>query len=280
MYGHHQYQPAQHAYPQWNTQGWPPRREYPPPTSSRPSGPYYQPAPQGQVLFLNRHSDESTLSLRAADGRPLYSCIATHSSSLSVKPDYVITQGASNRGVGAIRYHRWTETGLDYWAVRGVPSGAGLWDWRVAALDAHRAQCTCYSRRAPPSPAAAAVVARLDFDCDARKPGGAVGRCELYDGWLLASPARQHEMDELFVTAVVAVQATLRTMAQTKERHGAIRDWGRLAKALDALAQAGGHGGADGGGGDGNGGDGGGGGGGDGSGGGGGGDGGGGAAAA
>ncbi|KAI0603440.1 hypothetical protein F4775DRAFT_587954 [Biscogniauxia sp. FL1348] len=267
MYGYNQYQPAQYAYPHHpgsyqrgpnlNPQGWPPRHEYHPPTSSRPPSPYYQPALQGQVLFLDRHSDRSTLSLHAADGRPLYSCLATNSSSLSTKPDYVITQGASNRDVGAIRYHRWTETGLDYWTVRGVPSGAGLWAWRVAALDQHRAQWTCYRK--------AVVVAQLEFDCDAGRPGP-VGRCEVYDGALLTVPARLRELDELFVTAVVVMQGTLRMLGQTKARHGEVRDWGRLAKALDVLSLADGHGGggADGGGGDGSGGDGGGGGGGDG----------------
>ncbi|KAI1492170.1 hypothetical protein F5X96DRAFT_628094 [Biscogniauxia mediterranea] len=142
----------------------------------------------------------------------------------------------------------------------GLLGGAGFWDWRVAALDAHRAQWTCYySRRA-----ATVVVVRLDFDCDARKPGGASCTSSSSLPWW---PCRRRSGP---------------CARRRRSGMGSVRDWGRLAKALDALAQAGGHGGADGGGGDGNGGDGGGGGGGgDGSGGGGGeGDGGGGAAAA
>ncbi|KAI1382055.1 hypothetical protein F4677DRAFT_458339 [Hypoxylon crocopeplum] len=253
----------------------PPGYGYPPPPPQPAHGSYapfpplqaqhHQPHnPPSQVLLLQRESDETTLSLRTADGQPLYSCLATGRSSMSSKPDLVITRQPSGAAVGSVRFHYWLAVGLDYWEAGGTRGGAGLWAWRVEHADAVRAAWRVYRAGdlvGGRDPGACVLVARLTFDWAAnggegrkgkKSEGVVVGRCEVYDTGLLLDPARRAEMDEFYVTAVVTVDAAYKALARRREEHGEIEDWEEFVEALGELAEAGGHGdgGGDGGGGD------------------------------
>ncbi|KAI2629869.1 hypothetical protein GGR54DRAFT_283272 [Hypoxylon sp. NC1633] len=261
MYTHHptpaaaaqqQYQPPHtHAHSQAYSQAYPHPRPHHPPS---------------QVLLLKRESDGTTLTLHGPDARPLYQCTDTGRSSMSSRPDFVISRHHPSGGgapVGSVRYHYWLSMALDYWEVGGARGGTGLFAWRAEHADARCARWACRreSDGVGVSDAGALPVARLTFDWDAnsREEDGSgdvvVGRCEIFDAGMLLNPARAAEMDEFYVTAVVTLDAGAKALARAKERHGEIKDWEKFAKKLERLAESGGYEGGDGGGDGGDGGD-------------------------
>ncbi|KAL7629477.1 hypothetical protein AAE478_000997 [Parahypoxylon ruwenzoriense] len=292
----HPQQPYQHGYAPPTHYGAPPQTYqhyqpppgygYPPPAQGGYSN-YPPPAqPHHPVLFLKRENRGATLTL-SLDGHPepLYRCVDTDRSSLSSEPDFVITRAGSDAAVGSIRYHQWLSESLDYWEVRGrtVDGDAerggdvNLWAWRLEHADAARAQWRCYRRAdlaGGRDPTDCPATAKLTFDWAANKAakksktGVVVGRCDLFDASLLRQEERARErLDEFYVTAVVTIEGAMRAVAEAKEKHGGeVKDWAKLARKLEHIAEGGGYdggGGGDGndGGGDGGGGDGGGGGG-------------------
>ncbi|XXG94519.1 hypothetical protein Hte_000776 [Hypoxylon texense] len=248
-YGGYSHQLPAHGY------GPPPAHgnygDYPPPPQ--------QHRPPPPALFLKRESDSSTLSLYGPDGRPLYRCIDTDRSSVSSKPDYIITHEPSGANVGSIRYHHWLSAGLDYWEVHGEPGGSNLWAWRVECADAQRTRWKCYHEAdllagGGRDPSGCAPAASMTFDWAANQPrrgDSAVGRCDLYDVGLLLNQARRGELDEFYVTAVVMVDGAYKAMARTTESHGSVKDWAKFTEKLNHIAESGGHGGDGSGGGDG-----------------------------
>ncbi|KAI1385014.1 uncharacterized protein F4822DRAFT_380618 [Hypoxylon trugodes] len=250
----------------------PPGYSYlPPPPPGPPAQggyPYAQPQHQHQPLslLLKREPDGSTLALTDPSGRPVYRCIDTHKSSMSTsaRPDYVIVSGTNpNDEVGAIRYHRWASTSLDYWAVRGVPNGNEFWSWRVDTADAAAGHWKCYRAadleggRDPKIDHFLIPIASMTYDWKLGKKvsgcGGAsssasggrdgggivIGRCDLFDAGLLLNPGRRVEMEELVVTAVVTMDTAAKSVARAKER-GDVKDWAKFAKRLDTIADLGG----------------------------------------